>query len=240
MQASGPQKVTVENSAGVVSASIGHRTANADLNIKSEVDIICSIGRETFGDDFWQPMIDDYSVIRDAIEATIPGFERYNEQIEKPGGFYLPNGPRERVFTTPDGKAHLSINQPNVIDLPEGYLLLSTVRSHDQYNSTMYGLDDRYRGVHHGRRVIFVNPEDLKARGLRDGDLVDIVSVWDDGERRAPNCRVVAYDHARDCATTYFPEANVLVPLDSSANESNTPVYKSIQVRLEPLGQNVK
>lgn len=240
MQASGPQKVTVENSSGVVSASIGHRTANADLNIKSEVDIICSIGRETFGDDFWQPMIDDYSVIRDAIEATIPGFERYNERIEKPGGFYLPNGPRERVFTTPDGKAHLSINQPNVIDLPEGYLLLSTVRSHDQYNSTMYGLDDRYRGVHHGRRVIFVNPEDLKARGLRDGDLVDIVSVWDDGERRAPNFRVVGYDHARDCATTYFPETNVLVPLDSSANESNTPVYKSIQVRLEPLGQNVK
>ncbi|MDO4916123.1 MAG: FdhF/YdeP family oxidoreductase [Rothia sp. (in: high G+C Gram-positive bacteria)] len=239
MQKSGPQKITAENSAGVVSASIGKRTANDDLNLKSEVDIICSIGRETFGDDFWQPMIDDYSVIRDAIEGTIKGFERYNERIEKPGGFYLPNGPRERIFTTHDGKAHFSINETRVIDLPENYFLLSTVRSHDQYNSTIYGLDDRYRGVRHGRRVVFVNPQDLEKRGLKDGDLVDIVSVWEDGERRAPNFRVVAYDHARDCVSTYFPEANVLVPLDSSAEESNTPVYKSVVVRLEPLGINM-
>lgn len=239
MQKSGPQKITAENSAGVVSASIGKRTANDDLNLKSEVDIICSIGRETFGDDFWQPMIDDYSVIRDAIEGTIKGFERYNERIEKPGGFYLPNGPRERIFTTHDGKAHFSVNETRVIDLPENYFLLSTVRSHDQYNSTIYGLDDRYRGVRHGRRVVFVNPEDLEKRGLKDGDLVDIVSVWEDGERRAPNFRVVAYDHARDCVSTYFPEANVLVPLDSSAEESNTPVYKSVVVRLEPLGINM-
>lgn len=239
IQATGPQKITVENSAGVVSASIGKRTANNDLNLKSEVDIICSIGRETFGDDFWQPMIDDYGNIRNAIEGTIIGFDRYNERIERPGGFYLPNGPRQRVFNTSDGKAHFSVNETNVIDLPENYFLMSTVRSHDQYNSTIYGLDDRYRGVRHGRRVVFVNPEDLEKRGLKDGDLVDIVSVWEDGERRAPNFRVVAYDHARDCVTTYFPEANVLVPLDSSAEESNTPVYKSVVVRLEPLGINM-
>lgn len=239
IQASGPQKITVENSAGVVSASIGKRTANNDLNLKSEVDIICSIGRETFGDDFWQPMIDDYGNIRNAIESTLIGFDRYNERIERPGGFYLPNGPRQRVFNASDGKAHFSVNETSVIDLPKDHFLLSTVRSHDQYNSTIYGLDDRYRGVRHGRRVVFVNPDDLASRGLKDGDLVDIVSVWEDGERRAPNFRVVAYDHARDCVSTYFPEANVLVPLDSSAEESNTPVYKSVVVRLEPLGINM-
>lgn len=240
MQKSGPQKVTVENSAGVVSASIGKRTANKDLNLKSEVDIICSVGRETFGDDFWQPMIDDYGVIRDAIEGTIPGFERYNERIEKPGGFYLPNGPRQRVFNTDDGRAHLTVNQTNVIDVPEGHLLMSTVRSHDQFNSTIYGLDDRYRGVRDGRRVIFMNKEDIRELGLADGELVDIVSVWKDGERRAPTFRVVEYDHAKGCVSTYFPEANVLIPLDSTAEESNTPVYKSVLVRLESLGKNAK
>ncbi len=236
-QASGPQKITVENSAGVVSASIGRRRSNRDLNLRSEVDIICSIADRTFGDDFWQPMIDDYSVIRDHIEATIPGFGRYNERIENPGGFALPNGPRERIFRTSDGKAQLTINHTDVIDLPEGHLLMSTVRSHDQFNSTIYGLDDRYRGVRGGRRVVFVNPEDCRERGLRDGDLVDIVSVWEDGERRAPNFRVVEYDTARDCVTTYFPEANVLVPMDMVADKSNTPVSKSVVVRLEPLGR---
>ncbi|MBM7051673.1 MULTISPECIES: FdhF/YdeP family oxidoreductase [unclassified Rothia (in: high G+C Gram-positive bacteria)] len=238
MQKSGPQQITVENSAGVVSASIGKRTANKDLNLKSEVDIICSIGRETFGDDFWQPMIDDYSVIRDAIEGTIPGFERYNERMKKPGGFYLPNGPRQRVFNTSDGKAHLTVNQPAVLEVPENHFLMSTVRSHDQFNSTMYGLNDRYRGIHNGRRVVFMHKDDIAAQGMRNGDLVDIVSVWEDGERRAPNFRVVEYDHARGCVSTYLPEANVLVPLDSTADESNTPVYKSVLVRLEPLGKN--
>ena len=236
VQKSGIQTVTVEDSAGAVHGSIGRRTANKDLDLKSECDIIGSIGRETFGDPFWQPMIDDYSVIRDHIEATIPGFHDFNRRIENPGGFLLPNGPRERVFNTSDGKAQLTVNETNVIDLPEGYFLMNTVRSHDQYNSTIYGLDDRYRGVRGGRRVVFVSPEDCRERGLRDGDLVDIVSVFSDGERRAPNFRVVEYDTAKDCVTTYFPEANVLVPLDSVAEKSNTPVSKSVVVRLEPLG----
>lgn len=236
-QASGPQKITVENSAGVVSASQGHRTANKDLNLRSEVDIICSVGRETFGDDFWQRMIDDYGVIRDAIEGTIPGFDRYNERIEKPGGFYLPNGPRERVFNTATGKAMLTVNETNVLEVPEGHLLLSTVRSHDQFNSTIYGLDDRYRGVRGGRRVVFMHRDDIAALGLTNGSMVDIVSVWEDGERRAPNFRVVEYDHARGCCTVYLPEGNVLVPLDSAAKRSNTPVFKSVVVRLEPLGR---
>ncbi|RNE49065.1 hypothetical protein C5L39_06245 [Corynebacterium alimapuense] len=235
-QASGPQKVTVENSASIVSASEGHRKANRDLDLKSEVEILATIGKRTFGDAFWQPMIDDYGVIRDHIEATIPGFERFNERIEQPGGFSLPNGPRERIFNTASGKAQLAINQTDVIELPKDYFLMSTVRSHDQFNSTIYGLDDRYRGIHNGRRVVFVSPADCRKRGLKDGDLVDIVSVWEDGERRAPSFRVVEYDTAADCVTTYFPETNVLVPLDSTAKGSNTPVYKSVLVRLEPLG----
>lgn len=240
VQKSGPQKVTVENSAGIVSASIGKRTANKDLDLMSECAIIGTIGERTFGDPFWRPMIEDYRVIRNHIEATIPGFDDYNERIEIPGGFYLPNGPRERIFPTPDGKAHLTVNETAMLELPEGYLLLQTVRSHDQYNSTIYGLNDRYRGVNNGRRVVFVNPEDCRERGLRDGDLVDIVSVWEDGERRAPNFRVVEYSSAKDCVTTYFPEANVLVPMDSVAEISNTPVSKSVVVRLESLGKRAE
>lgn len=237
VQASGRQTLTVENSVGQVSASVGKRRANRDLNLQSEPEIIGRIGHHTFGDDFWLPMVDDYSVVRDHIEATIPGFDDYNRRIGHPGGFALPNGPRERVFRTSTGRARLTVNRTDVIDLPEGYLLLQTVRSHDQFNSTIYGLDDRYRGVKGGRRVVFVNPEDARERGLRDGDLVDIVSVFEGEERRAPNFRVVEYPSARDCVTTYFPEANVLVPMDSVAEKSNTPVSKSVIVRLEPLGR---
>ncbi|MGP6173964.1 FdhF/YdeP family oxidoreductase [Corynebacterium sp. A21] len=240
IQATGRQQLTVENSAGIVSASVGKRKANKDLNLQSEPEIIGRIGHEAFGDEYWLPMIDDYGVIRDHIEATLPGFGHYNKRIQTPGGFALPNGPRERVFNTLNGKAQLSINQTEVIDLPEGYLLLQTVRSHDQYNSTIYGLDDRYRGVKNGRRVVFVNPQDCKERGLRDGDLVDIVSVFEGEERRAPNFRVVEYSSAKDCVTTYFPEANVLVPMDAVAERSNTPVSKSVVVRLEPLGKRAE
>lgn len=237
MQKSGPQRITVEDSVGKVHASIGKRTANEDLDLRSEVDIICSVGRETFGDAYWQPMIDNYDVIRDHIEATIDGFDYYNERINIPGGFYLPNGPRERRFTTTDGKAHLTVNQTDGIELAPGEFMMSTVRSHDQYNSTIYGLDDRYRGVHNGRRVVFANPEDLKENGLCDGDMVDLVSEYEGQIRRAPNFRVVAYDHARGCVTTYFPEANQLIALDNTAKDSNTPVSKSTIVRMEPLGK---
>ncbi|QGU06441.1 Formate dehydrogenase H [Corynebacterium occultum] len=240
VQASGRQELTVENSAGIVSASVGKRRANKDLNLQAEPEIIGKIGHHTFGDEFWMPMVNDYGVVREHIEATIPGFDDYNRRIRTPGGFALPNGPRERVFNTPTGRAMLTVNQTEVIDLPEGYLLLQTVRSHDQYNSTIYGLDDRYRGVKNGRRVVFVNPEDARERGLRDGDLVDIVSVFQGEERRAPNFRVVEYSSARDCVTTYFPEANVLVPMDSVAEKSNTPVSKSVIVRLEPLGKRAE
>lgn len=240
MQRSGRQSVTVEDSAGKVHASTGTRRAHRNSDLKSEVDILCSIGRETFGDPFWQPMIDDYGVLRDHIANTIPGFENFNEKIRHPGGFYLPNGPRERYFPTPDGKAHLTVNEIDKVELRPGELMMNTVRSHDQFNSTVYGMDDRYRGVRGGRRVVFVNPEDARERGLRDGDIVDIVSVWSDGERRAPDFRVVEYDHSRGGCTTYFPEANVVIPLDHAVVGSNTPVFKSTPVHLEPTGKRAE
>jgi anaerobic selenocysteine-containing dehydrogenase len=118
--------------------------------------------------------------------------------------------------------------------VPEGRLLLQTIRSHDQFNTTIYGMDDRYRGVRGGRHVVYVNPDDLAELGVRDGQTVDLVSEWSDGERRAAGFRVVAYPTARGCAAAYFPETNVLVPLDHTAEVSGTPVSKSIVVRLEP------
>lgn len=240
IQRTGPQKVSVEASDSKVSASFPKRKANLDLKLKSEVEILGTIGKTTFGDDFWQPMIDDYGVIRDHIANTIPGFENYNERLERPGGFMLPHAARERIFNTEDGKAHLTVNETNVIELEGDQLLLSTVRSHDQYNTISYGLDDRYRGVRGGRRVLFISKADLEQRGLRDGDLVDIVSNYADGERRAPNFRLVEYDTSKDCVTGYFPELNVLVPLSERAKGSKTPVSKSLKVTLEPLGRNAK
>ena len=148
----------------------------------------------------------------------------------------LPHPPRdERTFPTPDGRARFTVNELNVIEVPPGRLLLQTIRSHDQYNTTIYGLDDRYRGVHGGRKVVFVHPDDLAELGIADGAMVDLVSEWtDEVERRAEDFRVVAYPTARGCAASYFPEANVLVPLDSTAEGSRTPTSKQIIVRLEP------
>jgi anaerobic selenocysteine-containing dehydrogenase len=169
---------------------------------------------------------------------VVPGFADFEAKVAQPGGFTLPHGPRDALtFPTASGRAHFTVNDLAVIDVPAGRLLLQTVRSHDQYNTTIYGLDDRYRGVHGGRRVVFVNPDDLSELGLADGSIVDIVSEWRDGSRRrATGFRVVGYPTAKGCAATYFPEANVLVPLDSTAEGSQTPTSKQILVRLEPVG----
>ncbi len=236
-QESGPQFVSVEDSMGMVHASRG-RLAPASPRLLSEVSIVCRLAKAALpgsGID-WDAMERDYDVIRDHISRVVPGFDRYNERIREPGGFTLPNPPRdERRFPTATGRANLTVNELEVLRVPEGRLLLQTVRSHDQYNTTVYGLDDRYRGVKAGRRVVFVNPADLSRLGLEDGAMVDLVSEWEDGvERRAPSFRAVAYPTAPGCAAAYFPETNVLVPLDSTAEVSNTPTSKSVVVRLEP------
>jgi anaerobic selenocysteine-containing dehydrogenase len=149
----------------------------------------------------------------------------------------LPRGPHDsRTFNTATGKARFTVNEPDAVEVPAGHLVLQTVRSHDQFNTTVYGYDDRYRGVKGGRKVVFVNAEDLKERGLKDGDTVDLTSVWADGERHATGYRAVAYPTPKGCAAAYFPEANVLVPLDSTAVTSNTPTSKSIIIRIQAAG----
>ena len=235
-QAAGDQFVTVEDSMSVVHSSRG-RLAPASTSLLSEVAIVCGLG-QALGLDVvpWASFAADYRAVRSVVAAVVPGFADYESRVARPGGFTLPHPPRDRrVFPTPSGRARFSVNRLDVVRVPDGHLLLQTVRSHDQYNTTIYGLDDRYRGIHNGRRVVFVNPDDLAALGLADGSIVDIVSVHTDGvERRAAGFRVVSYPSAPGCAATYFPEANVLVPLDSTAAGSNTPTSKSIIVRLEP------
>ena len=235
LQAAGEQFVTVEDSMSMVHASRG-RLIPASDQLRSEIAIVTGLGHALFGDDIgWREMGQDYRVIRQHIERVVPGFDGYEERVGQPGGFMLPRGPHDsRTFPTATGKARFTVNPPDVIDVPEGHLLLQTVRSHDQFNTTVYGLDDRYRGIRGGRRVVFVNADDLRQQGLRDGDIVDVVSVWSDGERRARSFRAVGYPTPRGCAAAYFPEANVLVPLDSTAEVSNTPTSKSVVIRLEP------
>ncbi|NEE00538.1 FdhF/YdeP family oxidoreductase [Phytoactinopolyspora halotolerans] len=236
MQAGRAQFVTVEDSMSMVHASSGNlRPASAEL--RSEVAIIARLARRVLGGDDatpWEEFAADYSRIRERISRVVPGFEDFERRIAHPGGFVLPHPPRdERRFPTSDGHARFTANELDVISVPDGRLLLQTIRSHDQFNTTIYGLDDRYRGVYAGRRVVFVNADDLATLGIADGAPVDLVSEWPDGERRAPAFRVVAYPTARGCAAAYYPETNALVPLDHTAEISNTPASKSLIVRLE-------
>ena len=234
LQASGEQFVTVEDSMSMVHSSRGRLQPGSPF-LRSEVAIVCDLGAEMFGDDVgWTQMRDDYREIRSHIEHVVPGFHAFEERVQHPGGFILPSGPRDsRTFATATGKARFTVSVPDTVEVPEGHLLLTTVRSHDQFNTTVYGLDDKYRGISGGRRVVFVNETDLSLLGLNDGDIVDLVSVWHGEERLAKAFRVVAYETPVGCVATYFPEANVLVPLDSTAEVSNTPTSKSVVVRLE-------
>ncbi len=232
--AAGAQRVSVEDSMGMVHASRGHLDPPAP-DLPSEVEVISQLGRRLVAERAqvdWDAFRGDYGVIRDHISRVVPGFEDYDQRVGD--GFTLPNPPRDsRTFPTATGRARFTVNPLDILTVPEGRLLLQTVRSHDQYNTTIYGLDDRYRGIRQGRRVVFVHPDDLAQLGLGDGEHVDVVSEWDDGERRAPGFRLVAYPTARGTAAAYFPEANVLVPLDSTAEVSGTPTSKSIIVRFE-------
>ncbi|MCQ9184495.1 FdhF/YdeP family oxidoreductase [Streptomyces sp. IBSBF 2953] len=244
LQDGGEQFVTVEDSMGMVHASRG-RLAPASAHLLSEPAIVCRLARRVLGENSatpWEEFEKDYAAIRDRIARVIPGFEDFNARVSdsdgRPGGFTLPHAPRdERRFPTATGKANFTAAPVEYPKLPEGRLLLQTLRSHDQYNTTIYGLDDRYRGIRNGRRVVLVNAEDARALGLAEGGYVDLVSEWKDGvERRAPGFRVVLYPTTRGCAAAYYPETNVLVPLDATADTSNTPASKSVVVRLEQSG----
>jgi len=233
------QRVTVEDSMSAVHASRGPLEP-ASRHLRSEVDIVCSIAEAALGDRYdlpWAAFRSDYSEIRRRIARVVPGCAAYDEKVDQPGGFVLPHPPRDsRTFVTPSGKAVFSVSPLEVLTVPEGRLLMQTLRSHDQFNTTIYGLDDRYRGVSGGRRVVFVHPDDIDAFGLADGAVVDLVSEWTDGvERVAPGFRIVSYDQPRGCAAAYYPETNPLIPLDSTAEGSNTPTSKSVIVRLVPV-----
>ncbi|MEU5026958.1 FdhF/YdeP family oxidoreductase [Streptomyces milbemycinicus] len=237
LQGGGEQFITVEDSMGMVHASRGS-LAPASPGLLSEPAIVARLARRVLGAESrtpWEEFEKDYGTIRDRIAAVIPGFDDFNARVARPGGFALPHAPRDsRSFPTATGKANFTAAPVEYPRVPEGRLLLQTLRSHDQYNTTIYGLDDRYRGIKNGRRVVLVNPDDARELGLADGAYTDLVSEWTDGsERRAPGFRVVHYPTARGCAASYYPETNVLVPLDSTADTSNTPASKSVVVRLE-------
>ncbi|WP_433869183.1 FdhF/YdeP family oxidoreductase [Saccharopolyspora sp. CA-218241] len=236
------QRVTVEDSMSVVHASRG-RAEPAGPLLRSEVDILCGIAHATLGDRYgipWQEFARDYSRVRDRVARVIPGFENFNDKIRRHAGFTLPHPPRDsRSFPTPEGKAVFSVSPLEIVTVPEGRLVLQTLRSHDQFNTTIYGLDDRYRGIRSGRRVLFINEFDLHDQGLADGDHVDIISEWPqrDGtidERCAKRFRLVAYDTPPGCVAAYYPETNPLIPLDSQALGSGTPTSKWVIVRLVP------
>lgn len=233
IQESGPQFVTVENSMGIVHSSRGGMKPAADA-LLSEPAIVAGMARSISPESpvDWEAMAGDYDRIRDAIEACVDGFDGYNSRVRTPNGFALPNGPREGRFLTDTGKARFTVHAIPEHDLDDGEYLLMTLRSHDQYNTTIYSSDDRYRGIYGGRRVVMMNRSDIEDADFEDGQEVDIVSNYDGVERRAEGFTVVAYDIPRRSVGTYFPEANPVVPVNHYADRSHTPISKSVVVRL--------
>jgi formate dehydrogenase major subunit len=208
----------------------------------SEVAIISRLAAKVVGDRIqadWAGYERNYDLIRDHISHVVVGFDDYNRRIRQRDGFLLPHGPRDsRTFNTPTGKAMITVNELEYLERPDKTLILQSMRSHDQFNTTIYGHNDRYRGVKKGRHVVFVSPEDLAELGLSDGQYVDVHGVYADGvDRVLRNFRLVSYPTARGCAAAYYPEANVLVPLESVAEGSHTPVSKGVLIRLEPAAE---
>ncbi|MFJ4268489.1 FdhF/YdeP family oxidoreductase [Paenarthrobacter nicotinovorans] len=230
----GKQFLSVEDSMSVIHKTQG-RLEPVSEHLLSEPVIVARMAQATFGGNHsvdWRAMAEDYDVIRDHISRVIPGFEDFNARIRTKNGFVLPNPPRDtRTFATDIGKGRFSVRPLEYLEAPDGHLILQTMRSHDQYNTTFYGLDDRYRGVSDGRRVILVHPEDLMELGFQDRELVDVVSTFSGSERRANKFRLIGYPTAKGCAAAYFPEANALVHRELVARESNTPGYKAMTVR---------
>lgn len=237
-QASGAQWVSMENSMGIVHASTG-RLEPASDRLKSEVAIVCGIARASLPPMAkldWRAFEDNYSAVRSAIESVVSGFSDYEKRARQPGGFYLPNAAKERRFQTVTGKANFRVNELDVEQAQPGRLLLMTIRSHDQFNTTIYGLDDRYRGIKGERRIVFMNPDDMRARDIAAERIVDVTSYFRGELRRARRYRAVPYDLPAGVAAMYFPEANVLVPIDHLAKRSETPASKSVQVDVAPSG----
>ena len=233
-EADGGRFVTTENSMGVVQSSEGKLTP-ASEHLLSEPDIVARMAEAVLGDVGsirWRWLAEDYDRLRTWIEAVVPGFENFNARVRQPGGFYLPNAAKERVWNTPNSKANFSDAPLDSFRTSAGRFLLQTLRSHDQFNTTIYGLDDRYRGISGMRDIVFLNPEDLAALGVKPGGRIDLTSHWSDGERHLKGFRAIPYDMPRGMAAAYFPEANVLVPVGHVAEGSNTPASKSIEVSI--------
>lgn len=235
IQASGPQFITVEDSFSMVHASEGVGKPLAETQW-SETAIVCGIADAVLGKRYldWPALAEDYAQIRNLIEATLPGFQDFNQRCEQPGGFYLGNAAAELRFATPSGKAEFSAAElPTTLFPQPAPFTLQTLRSHDQYNTTIYGLDDRYRGVYGQREVLFINPDDLAALGMQDGDEVEIETLWNDGiTRKVQGFKLVSYDIPRGNLAAYYPETNPLVPLASFGDGTGTPTSKSIPVAI--------
>jgi len=236
VQATGPQSITVEDSMSMVHASRG-RLPPASGHLRSEPAIVAGIAGATLPASKvpWLQLIDDYDRIRDLIEAVFPDFKDYNLRIRHPGGFRLPLHATERVWKTASGRAEFLLPQalPAAVRNDASTLLLTTIRSHDQYNTTIYGSDDRYRGVFGRRDVVFMNEQDLADNHLKQGDVIDIQTALPSFEHLQLNGFIaVAYDIARGSVAAYYPEANCLVPLSYQDKQSGTPAYKSVPVRI--------
>ena len=232
------QFVTVENSMGIVHTSQGGLSP-ASKNLRSEPWIVSSLASKTLDDSRdWMSLCNDYDKIRDLMSSALYGFDDYNERVRSENGFALPNPPRDnREFSTPDKKAHFISHELPDVHIDEEKYVMMTIRSHDQYNTTIYDLHDRYRGIHGNRRIILMNANDMIDRGWKTRHIVDIVSHFEGETRRSDGWQVVAYDIPRRNIATYFPESNVLVPLNSTAHRSNTPTSKWIVCSLLEPGQ---
>ncbi|AIE03438.1 FdhF/YdeP family oxidoreductase [Klebsiella variicola] len=244
LQASGRQSITVEDSMSMVHASSG-KLKPASPTLRSEPAIVAGLAKATLPASKvdWLYLVEDYDRIRDLIEQTIPGFEEYNQRIRHPGGFRMPLPPTERIWPTATGKAMFSVFKgvhENVVVEGEDVMRLVTLRSHDQYNTTIYAMDDRYRGVFGRRDVLFMNEQDMAAQGLEHGDRVDIHTALPDSELTLEDITVVAYGIAPGTVGAYYPEANVLVPLNYLDEESGTPSYKSVPVRLTLRSKEIR
>src|SRR6201984_3092790 len=240
MQATGKQFLTVEASMGFINPSQGFLKP-ASEELMSDVAILVNLAHATLGSRTatnWLGFAADYNLIRDGISKVIPGFENFNARLAAEKFFYLPNAAKQRIFKTSSGKAKLSVCPIPKHDLKPDEFLLTTIRSHDQFNSTIYGLNDRYRGVFDGRRVLFLNPLDMEARNLQAGQIVDIYSHFEGEVRKAPHFAIVPYAIARRSAAAYYPETNVLIPIRSVAAKSNQPAYKCIRITLTTTGSD--